>query len=138
MTGYAQLAWYIVIGVALGSLVLVLPQLLSPRSLGRTTEQTYECGVDTVGSAWMRFSINYYVFALIFVAFEVDILYLFPVAVAYAASGWRGFVEIAVFLVILSLAILYAWRKGVFVWKSHRAPQSRSTRSNSIDVIAAT
>lgn len=131
MNGYAQLAWYIVIGVGLGLVVLILPQLLSPRVIGRTTEETYECGVDTVGSAWMRFSINYYVFALIFVAFEVDILYLFPVAVAYESAGWRGFIEIAVFLVILSLAILYAWRKGVFVWRSHRAPQSRSTRPDS-------
>lgn len=131
MNGYAQLAWYIVIGVGLGLVVLILPQLLSPRVIGRTTEETYECGVDTVGSAWMRFSINYYVFALIFVAFEVDILYLFPVAVAYESADWRGFIEIAVFLVILSLAILYAWRKGVFVWRSHRAPQSRSTRRDS-------
>ena len=131
MNGYAQLAWYIVIGVALGLVVLILPQLLSPRYIGKTTEETYECGVDTVGSAWMRFSINYYVFALIFVAFEVDILYLFPVAAAYESSGWRGFAEIAIFLVILSLAILYAWRKGVFLWRSHRAPQSRSTGSDS-------
>lgn len=134
MTGYAQLAWYLVLGVVLGLVTLILPQLLSPRFMGRTTEQTYECGVDTVGSAWMRFSINYYVFALIFVAFEVDILYLFPVAVAYEESGWRGFAEIAIFLVILSLAILYAWRKGVFLWKSHRAPQSRSTQRASAGV----
>lgn len=133
MNGYAQLAWYIVIGVALGLVVLILPQLLSPRYIGKTTEETYECGVDTVGSAWMRFSINYYVFALIFVAFEVDILYLFPVAAAYESSGWRGFAEIAIFLVILSLAILYAWRKGVFLWRSHRAPQSRSTASDSLE-----
>ena len=128
MTGYAHLGWYLVLGVVLGVVVMVLPQLLSPRYIGKDTEGTYECGVDTVGSAWMRFSINYYVFALIFVAFEVDILYLFPVATAYEASGWKGFIEIAIFLVILSLAILYAWRKGVFVWKSHRAPQSRPTQ----------
>ncbi len=134
MTGYAQLAWYLVLGVVLGLVTLILPQLLSPRFMGRTTEQTYECGVDTVGSAWMRFSINYYVFALIFVAFEVDILYLFPVAVAYEESGWRGFAEIAIFLVILSLAILSAWRTGVFLWKSHRAPQSRRAQTDSVGI----
>ncbi len=132
MADYAHLAGYLLLGVVLGAVVLVLPQLLSPRFLGRMTENTYECGVDTVGSAWMRFSINYYVFALIFVAFEVDILYLFPVALAYEESGWRGFAEIAVFLAILSLAILYAWRKGVFLWKSQRAPGSRSKHSRSV------
>jgi len=127
MDGYAQLAWYIALGIALGGFVVLIPHLLSPKFRGRMTENTYECGVDTIGSAWMRFSIAYYVFALIFVAFEVDILYLFPAAVAYPDSGWRGFIEVAIFLVILSLAILYAWRKGVFVWKAHLAPQSRST-----------
>lgn len=136
MADYAHLAWYLVLGVVLGLVVMLLPQLLSPRVLSRKTEDTYECGVDTVGSAWMRFSIQYYVFALIFVAFEVDILYLFPVALAYEGAGWRGFVEIAIFLVILSLAILYAWRKGVFVWKSPKALGSRSTRSPSGSVSA--
>jgi NAD(P)H-quinone oxidoreductase subunit 3 len=138
MADYAHLAGYLVLGIILGTVVMVLPQLLSPRVLSRRTEDTYECGVDTVGSAWMRFSINYYVFALIFVAFEVDILYLFPVALAYEDSGWRGFIEIAIFLVILSLAILYAWRKGVFVWKSQKAPGSRSTRSPSGNVATGT
>jgi len=137
MDGYTQLAWYLALGVALGAIVLVIPQLLSPRFRGRMTENTYECGVDTIGSAWMRFSIAYYVFALIFVAFEVDILYLFPAALAYPESGWRGFIEIAIFLVILSLAILYAWRKGVFQWQAHRAPQSRSTISESASAETA-
>ncbi|PIE18634.1 MAG: NADH-quinone oxidoreductase subunit A [Proteobacteria bacterium] len=126
MEGYAQLAMYIVLGVIFGVVATAIPSLLSPRYRGAQTEQTYECGVDTIGSAWMRFSIAYYVFALIFVAFEVDILYLLPVAVAYDEVGWRGFAEIAIFLAIVSLAIVYAWRKGVFVWKTHRAPQART------------
>lgn len=133
MTDYAQLALYLALGLAFGGLALVIPQLLAPRVRGAMTEQTYECGVDTIGSSWMRFSVSYYVFALIFVAFEVDILYLFPVAVAYADAGWRAFIEIAIFIAILSLAILYAWRKGVFQWQAHRAPQSRSTRPASAD-----
>lgn len=137
MTDYAQLALYLLLGLGLGGLVLVIPQLLGPRTRGAMTEQTYECGVDTIGSAWMRFSVAYYVFALIFVAFEVDILYLFPVAVAFAGAGLRAFVEVAIFIAILSLAILYAWRKGVFEWQAHRAPQSRSTRPDSDNVVPA-
>ena len=117
MTDYVQLVVYLGLGVVLGAFAFVAPWLLSPRYKGPETEQTYECGVDTIGSAWIRFGISFYLFALIFVAFEVDILYLFPVALVYdEIPGWRAFVEIAIFLSILSLAILYAWRKGVFQW----------------------
>ncbi len=119
MTDYAQLVAYLGIGVILGFAALVVPWLVSPRYRGRETEQTYECGVDTIGSAWIRFSISFYVFALIFVAFEVDVLYLFPVALVFdePAFGWRAFVEVFIFLTILSMAILHAWRKGVFRWE---------------------
>ncbi len=118
MTDYAQLVVYIVLGLALGAGALVVPALIAPRSKGRDTERTYECGVDTIGTAWMRFGVSFYLFALIFVAFEVDILYLFPVVLVFddPAFGWRAFIEVAVFLVILSLAIVYAWRKGVIGW----------------------
>lgn len=118
MGTYAQLAGYLLLGVVLAAIPLIIPLLISPRYQGAETDLTYECGVDPIGSAWIRFSVSYYIFALIFVAFEVDILYLFPVALVYDSFGWRGFVEVAVFLVILSLAILYAWRKGVFRWQN--------------------
>jgi len=118
MGTYAQLAGYLLLGVVLAAIPLTVPLLISPRYSGEETTETYECGIDTIGSAWMRFSLAYYIFALIFVAFEVDILYLFPVALVYDSYGWRGFLEVAIFLLILSLALLYAWRKGVFRWQS--------------------
>lgn len=129
MEDYGLLGAYLLVGALLGGVALMIPALLSPRYRGAKTEATYECGVDTIGPAWMRFSVAYYAFALIFVAFEVDILYLFPVAVAYLGAGWRAFVEIAAFLVILSLAIVYAWRKGVFDWKRHLEPLGRPRRN---------
>ncbi len=118
MTDYAQLVVYLALGFAFGVLALVVPWLISPRYKGLDTRRTYECGVDTIGSAWIRFGVSYYLFALIFVAFEVDVLYLFPVALVFddPAFGWRGIVEVAMFLLILSLAIVFAWRKGVMRW----------------------
>ena len=115
---FGQLMGYLGLGFVLGAFALVIPSLIAPRYKGKDTQSTYECGVDTVGTAWIRFGISFYLFALIFVAFEVDILYLFPVALVFADPeiGWRAFVEIAIFLVILSLAIVYAWRKGVIKW----------------------
>jgi NADH-quinone oxidoreductase subunit A len=116
MSSYAQLGILLGLGAILGALPLIVPLLISPRQRGEKTESTYECGIDPIGGAWVRFGIGFYVFALIFVAFEVDILYLFPIALVYDDYGWRGFIEIALFLSILSLALVYAWRKGVFRW----------------------
>ena len=118
MNDYEQLVAFLGIGFILGLFALVVPMLISPRYKGPESGQTYECGVDTVGSAWIRFDISFYLYALIFVAFEVDVLYLLPVALVFneAAFGWRAFVEVGIFLVILSLAIVYAWRKGVIRW----------------------
>lgn len=115
---YVLLAALFLLGLAIAAVPLVLPLLVSPKYRGEKTGDTYECGVDTIGSAWVRFSIAFYLFALIFVAFEVDILYLFPVALVFgdAGLGWRDLIETAMFLLILSLAILFAWRRGVFRW----------------------
>jgi len=104
-----------------GSIIIV--KLLSPSSHTRQAagraDQLIECGMEPIGSAWIRFGIVYYLYALIFLAFDVDILFLFPVAAAYNSPelGFRDFYEILLFVAILSLAIVYAWRKGVFTWE---------------------
>jgi NADH-quinone oxidoreductase subunit A len=75
--------------------------------------------MDPIGPAWIRFGVVYYLYALMFLAFDVDVLFLFPVAVAYNSPEFivRDFVEIFIFVGILSLAIVYAWVKGVFKWE---------------------
>ena len=75
--------------------------------------------MEPIGPAWIRFGIVFYLYALIFLAFDVDVLFLFPVALAYNAEvyGIRDFVEVVIFVGILSLAIVYAWKKGVFKWE---------------------
>ena len=101
---------------------IIIVSLLSPSSHTRQSAgragQLIECGMEPIGSAWIRFGIVYYLYALIFLAFDVDVLFLFPVAVAYndPSLGFRDFIEIFIFVAILSLAIVYAWRKGVFTW----------------------
>jgi NADH:ubiquinone oxidoreductase subunit 3 (subunit A) len=102
---------------------IIIVKLLSPSSHTRQSagraKQLIECGMEPIGSAWIRFGIVYYQYALIFLAFDVDVLFLFPVAVAYNSPelGFRDFIEILIFVGILSLAIVYAWRKGVFTWE---------------------
>ena len=108
---------------ALGPFVIVY--FLSPRWTRTTlkkTGQAIECGMDPIGDAWIRYSAVYYLYALVFVAFAVDVLFLIPVALVYGrVEGFvlRDLVELVIFVGILSLVIVYAWKKGIFAWKRH-------------------
>jgi len=114
------------LGFAVGPFIIAL--LLAPRSTRNTqqkTAQLIECGMEPIGDAWIRFGVVYYLYALMFLAFAVDILYLFPVALVYnRVFAIRDFIEIVIFVGILALAVVYAWNKGVFQWErktySHR------------------
>ncbi len=104
-------------GVVLAVGPLLLGVAFAPRSKGGALALPYECGMPPLGSAWVKFGINYYFYALIFLAFDVDVLYLFPVAVYYPMTKQiAAFVEVALFIAVLGAAVLYFWRKGVFSW----------------------
>ena len=90
---------------------------LSPRARSKQMGMSYECGMRPLAGARIRFHLNYYIYALIFLAFEVDVLYLFPVALFYSqAAGISAFFKVFVFLLILALAVLFFHAKGVFQW----------------------
>lgn len=103
-------------GVVLGTAPVLIPLFIAPRSSTEKAGETYECGMETIGSAWIRFDIAFYLFALIFLVFSVDILYLLPVALVYddGTYVWRDLIEMFLFVGILALALVYAWRNGVF------------------------
>ncbi len=107
---------------ALGPIAIVY--LLMPnetRQISGKALQAIECAMDPIGDPWIRYGVVFYLYALIFLAFDVDVLFLFPVAVAYNdvmfESSIRDFIEILLFVGILSLAVVYAWIKGVFKWE---------------------
>ena len=116
------IALFMIGALAFGIGPIIIVKLLSPTSHTRQTanksSQLIECGMEPIGDAWIRFGIVYYLYALIFLAFDVDVLFLFPVALAYndPRFGIEDFVEIVLFVGILALAVVYAWRKGVFTW----------------------
>jgi len=96
------------------------------RHSANRTGQFIECGMEPIGDAWIRYSAVYYLYALVFVAFAVDVLYLIPVALIYRQeTGVRGLVELLLFVGMLSLVIVYAWKKGVFAW-SVKKPAPRT------------
>jgi NADH:ubiquinone oxidoreductase subunit 3 (subunit A) len=78
--------------------------------------EPYECGVPTQGKTWIQFNVGYYLFALIFLIFDVELIFLYPWAVVAKTAGWLAFVEVLVFLFILFLGFLYAHKKGALKW----------------------
>ncbi|MGE4553836.1 MAG: NADH-quinone oxidoreductase subunit A [Desulfovibrionaceae bacterium] len=105
-----------------GSLLFAVPPvmlaiLVAPRASGGDMGMPFECGMRPYGQSWTRWGITYYCYALIFLAFDVDVLYLFPVAIHYPATvGWLAFGKVFIFLFVLALSIVYFWAKGVFTW----------------------
>lgn len=122
LVDYMYVLVFLAVGVGSALGMLVISRLIAPRGGFSKTYETYECGMDTYDTAWnVRFDIAYYLYALIFLAFDVDVLFLFPAATAFdKISAARGISEIFIFVGILSLAIVYAWVKGVFTWPNRR------------------
>ncbi|NTU49052.1 MAG: NAD(P)H-quinone oxidoreductase subunit 3 [Syntrophobacteraceae bacterium] len=118
MTDFLAIALFLLVGVVFAVVPIIISSLIVKRSAGARREETYESGMQTIGSAWIQFTVAYYIYALIFLAFDVDVLYLFPVALAYGKYALRDLVEVTIFVGILSLAIVYAWCKGVFEWET--------------------
>ncbi|MDH4280298.1 MAG: NADH-quinone oxidoreductase subunit A [Acidimicrobiia bacterium] len=100
-----------VVGGFIGLASLIRPSRPSPGKL-----QNYESGVDPVGSGWSQSQIRYYIFALLFVMFDVEAVFIFPWATRLEQYGFFGLVEMVIFIFILALGLAYAWRKGVLRW----------------------
>ena len=93
-----------------------LANLLAPHKRTKEKLQTYESGETPIGSAWIQYPLGFYIFALLFVAFDVDIVFIITWAVIFKQLSFFGFFEILVFIIILALGLMYAWRKGVTKW----------------------
>ncbi len=104
-------------GVALVALALTLAGLISPRSFNPQKGEAYECGIPTRGTSMAQFKVGYYLYAILFLMFDVETVFLYPWAVNVRSLGTDGLLCIAVFFGILVLGLVYAWRKGALEWK---------------------
>ncbi len=115
---YSYVLGFLIIGIGFVVVNTLLPYILSPRSRGARANDPYESGEVPIGNAWVQFDFNYYLFALIFIAFDVEAAFLFPVLVVYQElASFKVLFELGFFLAVLSFPILYAWKKGLFKWK---------------------
>jgi NADH-quinone oxidoreductase subunit A len=113
---YLTVAIFAGVGVGLAGGLLGLGKVLRPTRPQEQKHLTYESGVDPVGTGWSQAQIRYYVFALLFVMFDVEAVFIFPWAVQLETYGWFGLTEMFVFIAILALGLVYAWRKKVLKW----------------------
>ena len=107
----------LITGVALVGLALWIAKLISPRSFNPQKGEAYECGIPTRGESMSQFKVGYYLFAILFLMFDVETVFLFPWAVRMRELGVNGLLSIAVFFGIFVLGLVYAWRKGALEWK---------------------
>ena len=105
-------------GITLVAVGLGAALLISPRSVNFQKGEPYECGLPPHGTSWMQFRVGYYLYAILFLMFDVEIIFLYPWATIVRSLGITGLVSILMFIVILSLGLAYAWKKGVLEWKS--------------------
>ena len=108
---------FLLAGIAVGVGMLVASRILRPRNPYPEKLITYESGITPFTDAHQKFSIRYYIIAMLFLIFDIEAVFLYPWAVAYNAIGLYGFVEMVIFIAILLVGYVYAWKKGALVWE---------------------
>jgi NADH-quinone oxidoreductase subunit A len=107
---------FFIVALVFGVAPVTVASILRPRKPNPRKAQTYECGVEARGTAWVQFKVQYYTFALAFVIFGIEVAFLLPWAVAYRALGLYAVIEAVIFILILLGALVYVWRKGALEW----------------------
>ena len=117
MLGYLYFAMAGIVGIAFVGGTLILARLARPSAPNPDKLETYECGPLPIGDAWRQFNIHYYLFALLFVVFDVEAAFLYPWALAFKKIGLYAVVEMLIFVAILVLGLAYAWRRRAIEWE---------------------
>lgn len=119
LSDYNFIGVFVVVAIVFPFIALGAAWLLRPKKANPVKTATYECGVQTIGTTWVRFRAQYWIYALVFVVFDIEAVFLFPFAVAYLGiQSWvLALIEVALFIGVLTLGLVYAWRKGALRWQ---------------------
>ena len=113
---YAPVLIMFALAAIVVAVLLNAGRLLGPRNRTAVKLETFECGNEPSGSAWGRFSVKFYLTAILFIVFDVEVVFLYPWAILFRRLGGFGFVEMMIFVVLLTLGLAYVWRKGALEW----------------------
>ena len=114
---YSPLLFLLVLALSIPVLLMTIATLFGPKRPTTQKHTVFECGVEPVGSPRKRFSVKFYLVALLFLIFDVETIFIFPWAVIFREVGLFGFIEMSVFLLILVLGLVYVWKKGALEWE---------------------
>lgn len=117
ITNYAYVILFAVLGAIFALIILSVPRLIAPRNPNPKKLSTYECGMKPIGETWTQLNIRYYVFALLFLLFDVEAVFLYPWAIVFTKLGSIVLIEMLIFIAVLALGLIYAWSKGVLEWE---------------------
>ena len=122
LAGYGLIALFAIVAILFTVSMLVIPFLLHyigivPKKPNKVKNSIFECGMETIGKTWVRFNFRYYFYALIFIALDVLVIFLYPWAVGIRQLGIFGLIAVLVFMFVISIGYIYAWRKKVLEWK---------------------
>jgi NADH:ubiquinone oxidoreductase subunit 3 (subunit A) len=107
---------FLIVGALVPAAAIIISMIIAPRKPNSIKQSTYECGMETVGDNWVQFKAQYYIFALVFLVFDVEAVFLFPWAIALGKLPLYAVVEGIIFVLILIAGLFYAWRKGMLEW----------------------
>lgn len=116
LSNYTFIGIFIVVAIAFPIVALAFAYFIRPKKPNAIKSTIYECGLDTIGETWVQFRVQYYIYALIFVIFDIETIFLYPWAVAYDKLGLFALLEMFIFITILFVGLIYAWRKGALEW----------------------
>ena len=105
------------VAIFLGVAPLILARFIAPKKPGQSKQAPYECGLESQGDPWVQFNVQYYIYALLFVVFDVEVVFIYPWALVWKGLGPIVFAEMVLFIAILAVGLIYAWKKGVLEWE---------------------
>ena len=117
LTNYAPIMVFFAVALAVSLIVVLLPVLRAPSKPDKDKLAPYECGFEQFSDARVKFDVRYYLVALLFIIFDLEIAFLFPWAMALKSIGWFGFWSMIVFLFVLTVGFIYEWKKGALEWQ---------------------
>ncbi len=116
LDNWLYIGLFLIVATLIPTIAILLPRIIAPRKPNPAKLETYECGIETVGTSWVQFKVQYYIYALVFLIFDIETVFLYPWAVAFDRLELFMVFEGILFILILMAGLVYAWKKGVLEW----------------------